>query len=123
MRWGEDHREFKDWVLENYDIEPLQNMIQYTIKANGNINTKMFWNPHRDYPEVGDYVTDVNAGPAKITYVGKVVKRSKGKRPKYDVEILYSYEKHDKPEKENIQGFFLAKLEKKDKWKPFNKKK
>jgi len=110
--------EFKKWVKENYEIESLDTIIQETRKRNGTISTKVGWNPHRFYPEVGDYVTNVSALFC-CDYVGKVIKRSKGKRPKYDIEILYSYEKHEKQDKTDIEGYFLAKVEKKDNWKIF----
>jgi uncharacterized protein (DUF2141 family) len=118
MWWVEGHREFADWVQKNYEIESLSNMIQETQKRNGTITTKMFWNPDRYYPEVGDYVTDVSAGPHRLTYVGKVVKRYKGKRPHYDVEILYSYNGKKKTDT-NKEGYFLAKIYKEDHWKPW----
>ncbi len=118
MWWVEGHREFAEWVQNNYDIESFSNMIQETQKRNGNITTKMIWNPHRYYPEVGDYVTNVSAGPYRLTYVGKVVKRYKGKRPHYDVEVLYSYDGKQIPS-QKIQGYFLAKICKEDNWKPW----
>lgn len=119
MWWMEGHREFADWVKKNYHVEPFDYMIQTTRRRNGNINSKVFWNNDRRYPEVGDYVTNVSAGPYCYCYVGKVTYRSKGKRPRYNVEILYSYDA-DETRKENLtEGYFLARLDKKDNWKPW----
>lgn len=113
MWWVEGHREFVELIHKHYEVELFSKMIRETKNRKG-IMVEMFWNPHREYPEVGDYVTDVTAGPVRLTYVGKVVKRYKGKRPHYDVEVIYSYDGKQKV-KEKREGYFLAKLEKKNK--------
>jgi hypothetical protein len=116
----EKRGKFSKWIHDNYDIEYASNMLQEK-RTRKSISTKVYWNNSRQYPNVGDYVTDINAGPSILTYVAKIISRSKGKRPYYDIEILYSWNGKNKEETERIDGCMLAILEKKEHWKEFSK--
>ena len=79
---------FVDWIIENYEIEPMSNVLRTTYTSR-TVTGKRYWNSYRPDFNVGDLVCSNGIGGVRVIY--RVLKRvGTPKRPHYDLRLVYA---------------------------------